>query len=99
MRRRPTYRPDRAATVYQAKRLYVREDHLLARVLGDRFLRRLLPDLTDAAGVAAVLQAHDMVVVCDHDGWTVESAVIRIDLAPASDLGFAVPTAAGQGKT
>jgi DNA invertase Pin-like site-specific DNA recombinase len=77
----------------QAKWLYVREDHLLARVLGDRRLRRLLPDLADATGVAAVLQANDMVIVCEHDAWAVESAVIRIDLAPVSDLGFAMAAA------
>jgi site-specific DNA recombinase len=57
--------------------------------------RRLLPGLTDAAGVAAALQANGMVIVCDHDAWAVESAVIRIDMAPVSDLGSAVPCAAG----
>jgi hypothetical protein len=36
-----------------------------------------------------------MVIVCDHDAWAVESAVIRVDLAPVSDLGLAVPSAAG----
>lgn len=73
----------------------MREDHLLARVLDDRRVRRLLPDLTDAAGVAAVLQGNDMVIVCDHDAWAVDSAVIRVDLAPVSDLGFAKSSAAG----
>jgi hypothetical protein len=45
--------------------------------------------------VAAVLQVNEMVIVCDHDAWAVESAVIRINLTPMSDLGFAVPSAAG----
>ncbi|GAA1042460.1 hypothetical protein GCM10009557_68560 [Virgisporangium ochraceum] len=81
-----------------AKRVYVREDHLLARVLGDRRLRRLLPELTEAAEVAAVLRANEMVIVCDHDAWAAESATIRIDLALVSDLGFPMPFAAGSGR-
>ena len=77
------------------KILYVREDHLLDRIRGDRRLRRLLanPDT-----VAAVLRANDMIIVCDHHTWAVESDTTRIELAPAIILGFgatAVPAHRG----
>jgi len=85
--------------VFSGRRnLYVREDHLLDRIRGDRHLRRQLAELADwdADAVADELRANDAIIVCDHDTWAVESDTIRIELAPTTILGFAPPATPAQ---
>jgi DNA invertase Pin-like site-specific DNA recombinase len=78
------------------KILYVREDHLLTRIRHDRHLHRSYPALCDADPhqVAAQFHEHNMIIVCDHDTWAVETEMARIPLAPAVDVlaGIALPT-------
>jgi hypothetical protein len=97
---RPGYRCRHGRTSGQpgarthSKILYVREDHLLARILADRQLRQQLPglDRQDADEVSRGPWANDMIVVCDHTSWAVESDTIRFELAPTLILGLtAVP--------
>lgn len=73
--------------------LYVREDHLLERIRGDRQLRRLLAEPTcwDAASIPDCLRSYNAIIVCDHNTWAVESDTIRIELAPTEILGYAPP--------
>jgi DNA invertase Pin-like site-specific DNA recombinase len=82
----------------QPKILYVREDHLLARLRGDRRLRHQLAELIgpDPDGVAVGLRANNAIVVCDHDTWAVESDDVRIELAPAMIRGSATPAIPAQ---
>jgi hypothetical protein len=47
----------------------------------------VLRDLRPAE-VAKCLRANDMIVVCDHTTWAVESDTIRIELAPTTILGL-----------
>jgi DNA invertase Pin-like site-specific DNA recombinase len=73
------------------KILYVREDHLLARIQGDRLLRRQLTELAGLDTVAACLRTNNMIIVCDHDVWAVESDTTRIELAPVASLTLTTP--------
>jgi len=79
----------------RSKTLYVREDHLLDRVRGDRQLRRLAESGgqgasvdQDASAVAGFLRTHNMIIIGDHATWAVESDNARIELAPTPRLPF-----------
>ena len=71
----------------------MREDHLLDRIRGDRYLRRQFAALTDcdADAIANGLRANDAIIVCDHNTWAVESDTTRIELTPPTILGSAPP--------
>lgn len=71
------------ASPNRPKILYVREDQLLDRIRSNSELRRQLGGLVPHA-VANFLRAGDMIIVCDHQGWAVESDTTRIDLAPTT---------------
>jgi site-specific DNA recombinase len=75
------------------KILYVREDRLLERIHSDRELRRQLPELARQAAdrVAGWLRTNDMIVVCDHTIWAIESDTLRIELAIAANQAFTMP--------
>jgi DNA invertase Pin-like site-specific DNA recombinase len=83
----------------QPKILYVREDHLLESIRGDPGLHRQLPRLRrqDPNQIGRCLRTNDMIVVCDHTTWAVESDTMRTELTPLTILGFAVPAPKGGG--
>jgi site-specific DNA recombinase len=86
---RPGYRcrhghtSSRAKTSPQPKILYSREDHLLDRVRHDRGLHRHHPTLRspDPDKVATHLRTNNMIIVCGHHTWTVETetAIYRLN--------------------
>ena len=82
----------RSSSPTRPKILYVREDHLLVRIRGDRRLHRQLIEQANsdpgADAVATCLRANDMIIVCDHHTWAVESDTTRIELAPMTTLGL-----------
>ncbi|WP_433125516.1 recombinase family protein [Micromonospora sp. CA-240977] len=71
------------------KTLYVREDHLLDRIRHDSCLRRHHPAMRDQDpdSVAGYLRLNNMIIVCDHDAWTIETDTAVFPLtAPTSVL-------------
>jgi len=80
------------------RNLYVREDHLLDRLRGDRQLRHEFSErgAADADSIADDLRANNAIIVCDHSTWAVESETTRIELAPTTILGLAPPGIAAQ---
>ena len=83
------------------KILYVREDQLLARIQADHQVHRQLPGLhrQDAGEMSRCLRANDMILVCDHTVWAVESDTLRVELAPTPILGLAVAAQRDSGAT
>ncbi|TWJ21069.1 recombinase family protein [Micromonospora endolithica] len=71
------------------KTLYVREDHLLDRIQHDSCLRRHHPAMRDQDpdSVAGYLRLNNMIIVCDHEAWTIETDTAVFPLtAPTSVL-------------
>lgn len=89
---RPSYRcrhgysSTRAKPSPRPKILYVREDQLLDRIRHDEQAHRLHPRLrgSDPNAVAACLLDNNMIVVCDHDAWTIETETASIRLIPTA---------------
>jgi hypothetical protein len=70
------------------KILYVREDHVLARIQLCRQLLQQHPVLggADPETIADHLRVNNMIIVCDHDAWGVETGSATIPLAAAPGL-------------
>ena len=87
---RPGYRcrhgctSTRTKTSPQPKILYIREDHLLHRIRHDRGLHRHHPALCspDPEKLTACLRTNNMIIVCDHQAWTIESETAIYTLNP-----------------
>jgi hypothetical protein len=88
-------------TLSRPRILYLREDHLLDRIRRDDRLRRLMPVLGRSSPdrIAALLRADDMIVICDHNSWAVESDTTWIELTPMTGFGFEVPAQREGGST
>ncbi|MEU7906270.1 hypothetical protein [Actinoplanes sp. NPDC049118] len=67
------------------RRAYCRKDHLIDLLQHNRAIVRSHPRLGAAspATVADVLRRHGMILVGDHDGWSVETDDTSIALAAA----------------
>jgi DNA invertase Pin-like site-specific DNA recombinase len=74
------------------KILYIREDQLLARIQQDSTLHEQHPRLRSAEPktIVAYLHTHNMIIVCDHDNWSIETNDATIPLTPAG-LPFTAP--------
>jgi hypothetical protein len=72
----------------QPRILYCREDHLVALLQRDPALTGAHPQLrvASAAAIAALLRAHDMILLGDHEGWIVETGDTTITLTAAGPL-------------
>jgi hypothetical protein len=89
---RPTYRcrhgysSTRAKPSPRPKILYVREDQLLDRIRRAERAHRLHQRLraADPNAVAACLRDNNMIVVCDHDAWAIETETASITLTPTA---------------
>lgn len=87
---RPGYRcrhghtSSRTKSSPRPKILYIREDHLLDRVQHDRVLHRHHPALRslDPEKVAGYLRTNNIIIVCDHRAWTIESETATYPLTP-----------------
>jgi hypothetical protein len=82
------YNSARTKPVSRPKILYVREDRLLALIRHDRSLRRQHPELLtmEPNAVAAYLDAHNMIIVCDHNTWMIETDTATIALTEPPNL-------------
>jgi site-specific DNA recombinase len=80
------YNSARPKPVPRPKIAYVREDHLLARITHHGWAQLGEPGLKDAdpLDVAAYLHAHNMIIVCDHDAWTLQTETATIPLSPTT---------------
>jgi DNA invertase Pin-like site-specific DNA recombinase len=76
------YNSARTKPAARPKILYVREDHLLARMRYSPALHQQHPELRtiDPGAVAAYLDAHNMLIVCDHGTYAVETDTATIPL-------------------
>jgi len=85
------YNSARTKPASRPKILYVREDQLLARIHHDRALHQQHPELRtiDPDAVAAYLDAHNMLIVCDHDVWIIETDTTTITLTESPNMSWA----------
>lgn len=82
------YTSSRTKASPRPKILYIREDHLLDPVQQDRALHRNHPRLgsLDPEKVAAYLHTNNMIIVCDHHTWTIESDTATYTLNPSGSV-------------
>ncbi|WP_246002294.1 recombinase family protein [Allorhizocola rhizosphaerae] len=83
----------RSANAARRKILYLREDQLVSRIQHERNLHldhRQLRD-ADPEVVAEYLATHNMIIVCDHDNWVIETEAATIRLAPNVTALFGIP--------
>jgi site-specific DNA recombinase len=80
------------------KILYVREDRLIARIRADPRLAEQMGTRSDPRRIARHLLANDMVVVCDHTVWAIESDTLQIELATVDGLGLTPSTLLSEGR-
>jgi site-specific DNA recombinase len=89
---RPGYRCRHGYTSSTAsprpKILYIREDHLQDHIRHDRGLHRHHPALRspDPEKLASYLRTNNMIIVCDHHTWTIESETAIQPLTPAGSF-------------
>jgi hypothetical protein len=78
--------------------LYIREDHLLARIRHDRQLHQQHPGLRnpDPHTVAAYLDTNNTIIVCDHDTCVIQTDTTTIALNAAPIFPFDTATVPAQ---
>jgi DNA invertase Pin-like site-specific DNA recombinase len=82
------YNSARSKPCPRPKILYVREDHILERIHQCRPLQQRHPELVEADPdtLGASLHTNNMIIVCDHDAWVIESDTATIPLPPAAGV-------------